>query len=201
MSSNRIATIARRAAAPVAAIALTGAAFLALTGVASAATPAVDIHSTAVDKGVYSLQETITNNTDYDWTHNAQNSCESDTDHWQQRPQQVLAAHTSEVVSNYTEDPILGEDVQVAYTMPNGDYIRSTYEMNYQEDGEFDPGWTGIYTANPAGDTAPADPDFTVASNVGEGHHVDATFTARERRSCSPPPRPTRSTTRSRSRR
>lgn len=175
-TTSRIATIARRAAAPVVAIALTGAAFLALTGVASAATPA-DMHSTALDKGVYSLQETIPNNTDYDWTYNAQNTCESDTDHWQQRPQQVLAAHTSEVVSNYTDDPILGEDVQVAYTMPNGDYIRSTYEMNYQQDGAFDPGWTGVYTANPAGGGAPADHNFTVVSNVGEGSNVNAAFT------------------------
>ena len=183
-TSRRIINIARHAAAPVAAVAITGAAFLALTGVASAATPipaatstATTNHSTAVDKGVYSLQETITNNTDYDWTFNAQNSTESDGDHWQARPQQVLAAHTSEVVSNYTEDPILGEDVQVAYTMPNGDYIRSTYEMNYQEDGEFDPGWTGVYTSNPVKGTAPADQNFTATSNGGEGSHVDAAFT------------------------
>jgi hypothetical protein len=180
ITTSRITRIARRTAAPIVAITLTGAAFLALTGVASAATPAVAIPSTAVDKGVYSLQETITNNTDVAWTYNAQNSSEADADHWQQRPQQVLAAHTSEVVSNYTDDPILGEDVQVAYTMPNGDYIRSTYDMNYQEDGEFDSGWTGVYTANPDGGTAPTDSNFTVTSNAGEGSHVDAAFTVAE---------------------
>ena len=176
-TTHRIRTIARRAAAPVAAIALTGGAMLMMTGVASAATLPTDIHSTAVDKGLYSLQETITNNTNYDWTFNAQNTSEADGDHWQDRPQQVLAAHTSEVISNYSDDPILGEDVQVAYTMPNGDYIRATYEMNYQEDGEFDPGWTGVYSGNPVSVNPPADPNFVMTTNVGEGAHVDASFT------------------------
>ena len=60
--------------------------------------------------------------------------------------------------------------------MPNGDYIRATYEMNDQEDGEFDPAWTGVYSANPVGGNAPADNNFAVAGNVGEGAHVDAAF-------------------------
>jgi hypothetical protein len=182
-----LTTITRRTASCTAVVALTGCAFLAMVGVAAASTPqaatsvanaATDIHPDVVDKGFYSVQETITNNTDADWTFNAQNTNEGYDNHWQQRPQQTLYAHTREVVSGYTDDYLDGQAMQVAYTMPNGDYVLSSYNHEDLADSLFVSSRTGIFTENPTDFPAPVtDPAYSSTDNPGSGNHTDATFT------------------------
>ncbi|GAA4172338.1 hypothetical protein [Gryllotalpicola koreensis] len=166
-----IATIATHVAAVAVAAAIGG---TSLTG--AGATGLGDIHPTVVDKGWFSVQETITNNTNVDWTFNAQNTSEGLDNHWQQRPQQVLKAHTSEVVSDYTDDGVDGESLQVAYTMPNGDYVVSLYQASMSELPEFDPTFTGVFTANPVNTYPPQDKAYTVTDNPGSGYRTDASF-------------------------
>jgi hypothetical protein len=129
-----------------------------------------------VDKGWFSVQETITNNTNTDWTWNSQNTTEGTNNHWQARPQQVLKAHSSEVVSDYTDDGVLGESVQVAYTMPNGDYVVSLFESSQTSYPMFDPTFTGVFTQNPVNSYPPQDKAYSTTDNPGSGYHADATF-------------------------
>ncbi|WP_162940177.1 hypothetical protein [Gryllotalpicola protaetiae] len=171
-----IATIATHIAAAAVAAAIGGASLTGAGAAGAHAAGAGDIHTTVVDKGWFSVQETITNNTDVDWTFNPQNTSEGTENHWQQRPQQVLKAHTSEVVSDYTDDGVLGESLQVAYTMPNGDYVVSLYQASMSELPEFDPTFTGVFTANPINTYPPQDKAFTVSDNPGSGYRTDASF-------------------------
>ena len=101
----RLPRTGHHAAIAIVALAVTGGTFLAMTGVAAAATPppatsqspvaaAASSHSDIVHKGMFSVEETITNNTDSDWTFDPQNTNEGTDNHWQQRPQQTLKAHT-----------------------------------------------------------------------------------------------------------
>ena len=57
------------------------------------------------NQGVFSIQETITNNTDQNWTLAPSYTFGSTTGgHWGQRPQPTLNAGKSEVVSAYSDD-------------------------------------------------------------------------------------------------
>lgn len=171
--------LSRLVGLPIAAVALSAGAILGLAGTASAATVPAENSSDVINHGAYSVQETITNNTDVDWTLNSQNTNGNfGGGHWQQRPQQILAAHSSEVVSGYTDDVISGEQFQICYTMPNGDYVQSVYSATADQDPEFVPDVTGVFTIDPSGHPAPPmDSGYQFTANPGSGQHTDDSFT------------------------
>ena len=130
------------------------------------------------NKGVFSIQETITNNTDQNWTLAPAYTFGSTTGgHWGQRPQPTLNAGKSEVVSAYSDDVALGEGLRVAYTMPNGDYV-VTYPID---------SWTGsngfsangVFAGNNSanGWQGPYDKNFTATATISHGDHSDASLT------------------------
>lgn len=69
--------------------------------------------------GNFSIQFTVHNDTDQPWTLDTSKSTSSG--HWATRPQATLAPGASDTVSGYSDSP-WGEDIDVVYTLPNGEY-------------------------------------------------------------------------------
>ena len=67
--------------------------------------------------------------------------------------------------------------MQVAYTMPNGDYVVSEYSATQTQLPEFVPTFTGVFTQNPVNTYPPTDKAFTTTDNAGSGYRTDASFT------------------------
>jgi RsiW-degrading membrane proteinase PrsW (M82 family) len=131
-----------------------------------------------LDHGAFSIQLTITNNTDQDWTLAPQYTYGSDDGgHWAQRPATTLAAGKSEVVSSYSNDIYLGQEMQVAYTMPNGDYVVANPFVPLVGSNGFETKCVCVGDQNENGWVANYDKNFTVTSGITHGSHVDANFT------------------------
>ena len=127
---------------------------------------------------MFSIQLTITNNTDQDWTLASQYTCGSASGgHWAQRPSTTLAAGKSEVVSSYSNDVYLGQQMQVAYTMPNGDYVVTQPSVPVVGSNDFQAKSVCIGNQSESGWVTNYDKNFTVTSSITHGSHVDATFT------------------------
>ncbi len=131
-----------------------------------------------LDHGVFSIQLTITNNTDQDWTLASQYTWGStDGGHWAQRPSTTLAAGKSEVVSSYSNDIYLGQQMQVAYTMPNGDYVVTQPSVPVVGSNDFQAKSVCIGNQSESGWVTNYDKNFSVTSGITHGSHVDANFT------------------------
>jgi RsiW-degrading membrane proteinase PrsW (M82 family) len=130
------------------------------------------------DHGAFSIQETITNDTDQNWTLASAYTFGSTTGgHWGQRPQPTLDAGKSEVVSAYSDDVLLGEEFEVGYTMPNGDYVVTEPADGWTSSNEFSS--DGVFAGNDAGDGWQGDYDknFTATATISHGDHCDASLT------------------------
>jgi RsiW-degrading membrane proteinase PrsW (M82 family) len=130
------------------------------------------------DEGVFSIQETITNDTDQDWTLASAYTFGSNTGgHWGQRPQPTLDAGKSEVVSAYSDDVALGEELGVGYTMPNGDYVVTEPADGWTSSNEFVA--DGVFAGNDSDNSWQDryDKSFTATATISHGDHSDASLT------------------------
>lgn len=168
---NRRLLIATVVAVPAGSLACTGL----LGGVANAATP--DHQVATYSKGAYSVEETITNNTDQDWTYDSADSQSSGNGgHWANQPQQTLRAHTSEVVSSYSNDPVVPMDLIVTYTMPGGpvgfEYIQSDVNESFTGATFND---CAVFTQK-VGNPLYVDQNYVTTATTTSGFHTEATF-------------------------